>query len=85
MPYFVNELSGYELTASNVKRVISMLDEQDKKQLLNIMKVEDIDKLKDEDFIWKYLFKWIILENGLQNYFLKELFKRIYLKELFKK
>ena len=51
LPYFVNELSGYELTASNVKRVISMLDEQDKKQLLNIMKVEDIDKLKDEDFI----------------------------------
>ena len=51
LPYFVNELSGYELTASNVKRVINMLDEQDKKQLLNIMKVEDIDKLKDEDFI----------------------------------
>ena len=51
LPYFVNELSGYELTASNVKRVISMLDEQDKKQLLNIMKVEDIDKLKDEDFV----------------------------------
>ena len=51
LPYFVNELSGYELTASNIKRVISMLDEQDKKQLLNIMKVEDIDKLKDEDFI----------------------------------
>lgn len=51
IPYFVNELSGYELTASNVKRVINMLDEQDKKQLLNIMKVEDIDKLKDEDFI----------------------------------
>ena len=51
LPYFVNEPSGYELTASNIKRVISMLDEQDKKQLLNIMKVEDIDKLKDEDFI----------------------------------
>lgn len=31
LPYFVNELSGYELTASNVKRVINMLDEQDKK------------------------------------------------------
>ena len=51
IPYFVNELSGYELTAANIKRVINMLEEQDKKQLLNIMKIEDIDKLKDEDFI----------------------------------
>ena len=27
IPYFVNELSGYELTAANIKRVINMLEE----------------------------------------------------------
>lgn len=31
IPYYINELSGYELNADNVKRVINMLDESDKK------------------------------------------------------
>ena len=35
------------MKSSNVKRVISMLEEKDKKQLLNIMGVEDINKLGD--------------------------------------
>ena len=47
VPYYPNELSSCEMKSSNVKRVISMLEEKDKKQLLNIMGVEDIEKLGD--------------------------------------
>ena len=35
------------MKSSNVKRIINMLEEKDKKQLLNIMGVEDIEKLGD--------------------------------------
>lgn len=51
VPYYTNELSACEMNSSNVKRIISMLEEKDKKQLLNIMGVEDIEKLGDQDFI----------------------------------
>ena len=47
MPYYTNELSACEMKATNVKRVINMLEEKDKKQLLNIMNVDDINKLGD--------------------------------------
>ena len=47
VPYYPNELSSCEMKSSNVKRIINMLEEKDKKQLLNIMGVEDIEKLGD--------------------------------------
>lgn len=47
IPYYSNELSTCEMKSSNIKRVISMLEEKDQKQLLNIMGVEDINKLGD--------------------------------------
>ena len=42
------------------------------------MKIEDIDKLKDEDFIWTNIYKlsYYLIKN-IKIIFLKDLFKRL--------